>query len=35
MTCSNFGNALKMLICSEKHPDSTASHGYTKKGGNR
>ena len=25
MTCSDFVNPLKMLICSEKH------HGYTKK----
>ena len=31
MTCSDFGNALKMLICSEKHPVSRANYGYTKK----
>ena len=31
MTCSDFVNALKMLICSEKHPVSRANHGYTKK----
>ena len=30
MTCSNFVNALKMLICSEKHPVSRANYGYTK-----
>ena len=30
MTCSNFVNALKMLICSEKHPVSRANCGYTK-----
>ena len=29
MTCSDFLNALKMLICSEKHPVSRAIHGYT------
>ena len=31
MTCSDFLNALKMLICSEKHPVSRANYGYTKK----
>ena len=31
MTCSDFVNTLKMLICSEKHPVSGANHGYTKK----
>ena len=40
MTCSDFVNALKMLICSEKHPVSVLfvnlnillpNHGYTKK----
>ena len=31
MTCSDFVNALKMLICSEKHPVSRANYGYTKK----
>ena len=31
MTCSDFVNALKMLICSEKHPVSSANYGYTKK----
>ena len=31
MTCSDFVNALKMLICSEKHPLSRANYGYTKK----
>ena len=30
MTCSDFVNALKMLICSEKHPVSRAIYGYTK-----
>ena len=30
MTCSDFVNALKMLICSEKHPVSRANYGYTK-----
>ena len=29
MTCSDFVNALKMLICSEKHPVSRANYGYT------
>ena len=29
MTCSDFVNALKMLICSEKHPVSIANYvGY-------
>ena len=31
MTCCDFVNALKMLICSEKHPVSRANYGYTKK----
>ena len=31
MTCSDFVNALKMLICSEKHPVSRANYGYIKK----
>ena len=31
MTCSDFVNTLKMLICSEKHPNSRANYGYTKK----
>ena len=31
MTCSDFVNALKMLICSEKHPFSRANYGHTKK----
>ena len=31
MTCSDFMNALKMLICSEKHAVSKANYGYTKK----
>ena len=31
MTCSDFVNALKMLICSEKHPVSRDNYGYTKK----
>ena len=31
MTCSDFVNTLKMLICSEKHPVSRANYGYTKK----
>ena len=35
MTCSDFVNPLKMLICSKKHPVSGANHGYTKKSGNR
>ena len=30
MTCSDFVHALKMLICSEKHPVSRANHGHTK-----
>ena len=29
MTCSDFVNDLKMLICSEKHPVSRANYGYT------
>ena len=31
MTCSDFVNPLKMLICSEKHPVSGVNHDYTKK----
>ena len=31
MTCSDFVNALKMLICSEKHRISRVKYGYTKK----
>ena len=31
MTCSDFVNALKMLICSEKLPVSRANYGYTEK----
>ena len=31
MTCSDSVNALKMLICSEKHLVSRANYGYTKK----
>ena len=31
MTCSDFVNHLKMLLCSEKHPVSGVSHVYTKK----
>ena len=31
MTCTDFVNALKMLICSEKHPVSRANYCYTKK----
>ena len=31
MTCSDFVNAVKMLICSEKHPVSRVNYGYTKK----
>ena len=29
MTCSDFVNALKMLICSEKNPASRNNYGYT------
>ena len=29
MTCSDFVNTLKMLICSEKHPVCKANYGYT------
>ena len=29
MTCGDFVHALKMLICSEKHPVSSANYGYT------
>ena len=31
MTCNDFVNALKMLICSEKHLVSRANYSYTKK----
>ena len=31
MTCSDFVNAFKRLICFEKHPVSRANYGYTKK----
>ena len=31
MTCSDFVNVLKMLICSEKHPVCRANYGYAKK----
>ena len=31
MTFSDFVHALKMLICSEKHPVSRANHAHTKK----
>ena len=31
MMCGYFVHALKMLICSEKHPVSGANHGHTKK----
>ena len=31
MTCSDLVNAVKMLICSEKHPVSRANYGCTKK----
>ena len=31
MTCGYFVNALKMLMCSEKHPVSRANHGHTQK----
>ena len=31
MTCSDFVNALKMLICSEKHPVSRATMAILKK----
>ena len=31
MTCSDFVNILKMLICSEEHPVSRANYGYTEK----
>ena len=30
MTCSDFVNDHKLLICSEKHPVSRANYGYTK-----
>ena len=31
MMCSDFVNALKMLICSEKHPVTRANYGSSKK----
>ena len=31
MTCSDLVNALKMLICSGKHPVSRANYGCAKK----
>ena len=31
MTCSDFVNVLKMLICSEKYHVSRVNYGYTKK----
>ena len=31
MTCSDFVNALKMFICSEKHHVSRANYDYSKK----
>ena len=31
LTCSDFVNALKMLICFEKYPVSRANYNYTKK----
>ena len=31
MTCSDFVNALKMLICCEKHPVSRVNYDYIKK----
>ena len=31
MTCSDFVNALKMLVCFEKHPVSRATYRYTKR----
>ena len=31
MTCSDLVNALKIVICSEKHPVSRDIYGYTKK----
>ena len=30
MMCVDFVHALKMLICSVKHPVSRANHGHTK-----
>ena len=35
LTCSDFVNALKILICSEKHFVFRDNYGYTKKSGNR
>ena len=31
MTCSDFVNALKMLLCSEKHSIFRDTYGYIKK----
>ena len=31
MTCSDFVNPLKMLICSKKYPVSGCNHSNTKK----
>ena len=31
MTCCDSVHALKMLMCSEKHPVSRANHGHTQK----
>ena len=31
MTCSDFVNTLKMLLCSEKHLVSRDNYGYTKR----
>ena len=31
MTCSDFVNALKMLLCSEKHPVCRANYSCTKR----
>ena len=31
MTCGDFVNPLKLLICSEKHPVFGDNHGYIKK----
>ena len=35
MTCSDFANALTILICSEKHPVSRTNYSYRKKSCNR
>ena len=31
MTCSDFVNALKILMCSEEHPVSRDNYDYTEK----